>query len=74
MSMKWVCFVQYVKIRYVASTGDESFNGSNAKPLSVGVIGNCHVVKPGLEASSDVGSGRNQVVNEIESCEKSEAV
>jgi len=40
----------------------------------VRVIGNSYAVKSGLEASSEVESGRNQVVNKIESSKKSEAV
>jgi len=49
-------------------------NGSNDKRLSVAVIGNSYAVKSGLEKSSEVGIGRNQVVKKIKSSEKSEAV
>jgi len=42
---------------------EESLNGSNGKCLSVRIIGNSYTVKSGLEASSEVGSGRSQVVN-----------
>jgi len=49
-------------------------NASNGKQLSVVVIGNSYAVKSGLEESSKVGSGRNEVMNKIKFNERSEAV
>jgi len=53
---------------------EQSLNCSYGKRLSVVIIGNSYAVITGLEESSEVGSVRNQVVNKIESSEKSEAV